>query len=122
MGNARVPETERQRLRGTTYAVPCVPLDDFLLPAGLMPDVVKLDAEGSELSILAGMSRILAEGSPMVTLETGDYEGMLSPGTTRCIDFLDAFGYRCLEYVDGLRPHARRSSYGYDNLYFMRPT
>jgi FkbM family methyltransferase len=122
MPNARVPYSERQRLRGTTYPVPCVTLDDFLLSAGLMPDVVKLDAEGSELSILEGMSRILAEGSPMVTVETGDYEGMLSPGTTRCIDFLGTFGYRCLEYAHGLRPHVRRSSYGYDNLYFMRST
>jgi FkbM family methyltransferase len=122
MGSARVPEAERRRLRGTTYGVPCVTLDEFLLAAGLMPDIIKLDAEGSELSILRGMRRILAEGSPMVTVETGDYEGMLSPATTASVDFLDTFGYRCLEYSNGLRPHCRRSRYGYDNLYFVKAT
>jgi FkbM family methyltransferase len=120
MGSARVPQEERRRLRGTTYPVPCVTLDEFLLPAGLMPDIIKLDAEGSELSILRGMRRILAEGNPMVTLETGDYEGMESPGTTACVDFLNTVGYSCLEYANGLRPHTRRSKYGYDNLYFVR--
>lgn len=120
--SARVPPTERQRLRGTSYPVPCATLDEFLLPAGLMPDVVKLDAEGSELSILQGMSNVLARASPMVTVETGDYEGMLSPDTADCIDFLNTVGYHCLEYADGLRPHDRRSRYGYDNLYFVRPT
>ena len=119
-GTARVPQSERQRLQGTAYPVSCVTLDELLLPAGVMPDVVKLDAEGSELSILQGMSRVLAEGRPMVTVETGDYEGMLSPRTAECIDYLATIGYRCLEYANGLRPHGRRSRYGYDNLYFMR--
>ena len=76
--------------------------------------------ECSELSILQGMSRVLEEGNPMVTVETGDYEGMLSPRTAECIDYLATIGYRCLEYANGLRPHGRRSRYGYDNLYFMR--
>jgi FkbM family methyltransferase len=120
MGSARVPEAERRQLRGTTYPVACVTLDEFLLSAGLMPDIIKLDAEGSELSILRGMRRILAEGNPMVTVETGDYEGMQSPATTASIDFLNTLGYRCLEYANGLRPHSRRSSYGYDNLYFVK--
>jgi FkbM family methyltransferase len=122
MSNARVPQAERRRLRGKTYPVRCVTLDEFLRPAGLIPDVVKLDAEGSELPILRGMSTILAEGSPMVTIETGDYEGMASPSTADCIDYLSTLGYRCLEYASGLRQHRRRSRYGYDNLYFVRAT
>jgi FkbM family methyltransferase len=120
MRTARVPDAERRQLRAATYPVPCVTLDEFVLLAGVMPDVVKLDAEGSELSILRGMRRILVEGSPLVTVETGDYEGMGSPGTALCIDFLNRLGYRCLEYTNGLRPHDRRSRYGYDNLYFVR--
>jgi FkbM family methyltransferase len=119
-GTAKVPPPDRRRLQATTYPVPRIALDELLLPAGLMPDVVKLDAEGSELSILHGMSKILMDGNPMITVETGDYEGMRSPGTADCIDFLNTFGYRCLEYANGLRPHARRSRYGYDNLYFTR--
>jgi FkbM family methyltransferase len=120
MASARVPGAERRRLRDTTYTVPCVTLDEFLLPAGFMPDVVKLDAEGSELAILHGMRRLLMEGSPMVTVETGDYDATVLPSTAECIDFLESLGYRHLEYANGLRPHVRRSKYGYDNLYFMK--
>ncbi len=120
LASARVPDAERRGLRDTTYTVRCVTLDEFLLGEGVMPDVVKLDAEGSELPILHGMSRILAEGSPMVTLETGDYDGMVSPSTAESIDFLASLGYRHLEYANGLRPHVRRPTYGYDNLYFLK--
>ncbi len=118
MASARVPVAERRQLRGVKYAVSTVTLDEFLSASGLLPDMIKLDAEGSELSILQGMRRVLTEGAPMITLETGDYMGM--PDTAPCIDFLDNLGYRCLEYAEGLRPHRRRSRYGYGNLYFVR--
>jgi hypothetical protein len=120
MGGARVPATERRRLRSAPYSVPCATLDEILRGAGVVPDFVKLDVEGAELSVLQGMNRILTEGSPMVTVESGDYRGMRSPATAECIDYLTTLGYRCLEYANGLRPHDRRPSYGYDNLYFVR--
>jgi FkbM family methyltransferase len=120
MGSARVPATERRRLRGSTYSVPCATLDEILRRVGVAPDFVKLDVEGAELSVLQGMNRTLTDGSPMITVESGDYGGMRSPATAECIDYLNALGYRCLEYANGLRPHDRRPSYGYDNLYFVR--
>ncbi len=86
----------------------------------MAPDVVKLDAEGSELSILQGMRRLLSDSGPMITIETGDYVGMPGPSTAACIEYLESFGYRCLEYADGLRPHHRQSAYGYGNLYFVK--
>jgi FkbM family methyltransferase len=120
MAGARVPATERRRLRGTTYSVPCATLDELVRREGVAPDFVKLDVEGAELSVLQGMNRTLRDGSPMVTVETGDYGGMRSPATAECIDYLTALGYSCLEYANGLRPHDRRPRYGYDNLYFVR--
>ncbi|HWC38302.1 MAG TPA: FkbM family methyltransferase [Acidimicrobiales bacterium] len=120
LDGARVPAGERHRLRGETYPVPCLSLDQFVTMEALAPDIVKLDAEGSELSILRGMRRLLSDRGPMITLETGDYQGMPGPRTGACIDYLESFGYRCLEYADGLRPHRRESTYGYGNLYFVK--
>ena len=118
--DARVPRTERQRLNARAYPVRSVGLDDHLSSAGLRPDFVKLDAEGSELDILHGMRRALEEVGPVLAMEAGDYEGMPSPDTVSCIEFLEGLGYRALEYADGLRAHSRRPRYGYDNLFFVK--
>jgi FkbM family methyltransferase len=116
----RVPPAERRRLRGVSYLVHCVTLDQVLAAEALAPDIVKLDAEGSELSILRGMRRLLTECKPLIALETGDYSGMAGPRTAACIDFLEHIGYRCFEYADGLHPHRRRPTYDYGNLYFLQ--
>ena len=119
--SARVPLDERHRLQGESYSVPGVALDDHLLARGLRPDFVKLDAEGAELEILHGVRRILEESGPMIAMEVGDYDGMPSPDTAACLDHLEGLGYRPLEWTDGgLRPHARRERYGYDNLFFVK--
>ena len=119
---ARVPDEERRTLTATTYPVRCTTLDDHLGAAGVVPDVVKLDAEGSERAILEGMRGLLRHGRPLIALETGDYDGMASPETAASIDFLESFGYRPFEYAGGgaLRPHRRQARYGYDNLFFVK--
>jgi FkbM family methyltransferase len=120
--SARVPPAERRGLRGGTYPVRAVALDDLLDAAGLVPDVVKLDAEGAELAILGGMRRLLEQVGPVVTLETGDYDGMASPATAECLDLLAAHGYRAYEpdAVGDLRPHRRRPHYDYGNLFLLK--
>jgi FkbM family methyltransferase len=118
--SARVPPEEARRLRPTSYTVPCRTLDEHADALGAAPDFVKLDAEGAELDILRGMTRVLREAAPMLAVETGDYAGMASPATAACIDFLRRRGYRCLEYDGGLRPHRPRARYGYGNLFFAK--
>lgn len=116
---ARVPPDERRRLRADTYDVVVTTLDRYSEATGLVPDVVKLDAEGAELAILRGMAELLRSRSPNLVLETGDYEGMASPATEASIAFLEGLGYVAMEHVDGaLRRHRRRSRYGYGNLFF----
>jgi FkbM family methyltransferase len=117
---ARVPPDERRRLRVTSYPVQCRTLDEHTARLGIVPDFVKLDAEGAELDILRGMTRVLRDCSPVLAVETGDYTGMASPDTGACIDFLERRGYLCLEYDGGLRRHRRRARYGYGNLFFAK--
>ena len=120
LDGARVPARERRRLRKNVYEVPAVSLDDYTATHNLRPAIVKLDAEGAELAILTGMRDVLRSASPLVVLETGDYQGMAAPATSECIDVLETMGYRPFEYDNGLRPHDRRDSYGYGNLFFSR--
>jgi FkbM family methyltransferase len=117
---ARVPEPDRRDLRASTYQVPSVSLDDYTAARGLRPDVIKVDAEGAELAILSGMPHVLDDVRPILILETGDYADMAAPPTAASLDLLDAAGYDPLEYTDGaLRPHQRRATYGYSNLFFV---
>ena len=56
---------ERERL-----TVPGVSLDDLVYEQGIHPpDVVKIDVEGGELQVLAGMSRLLRERRPAIIAE-----------------------------------------------------
>jgi FkbM family methyltransferase len=117
---ARVPAAERPSSPVARYEVPTTTVDHYVQRTQTVPAVVKIDAEGAELAILHGMEAVLTRHAPLVIVETGDYPGADAPPTTASIDLLEHHGYRALEYHGGLRPHDRRRSYGYDNLFFRR--
>ncbi len=50
--------------------VPQISLDDFIGERGLVPDVIKVDAEGSEVSVLRGAARLLDGGQVLVVFES----------------------------------------------------
>jgi FkbM family methyltransferase len=117
---ARVPSRERDQLRARSYEVPCVRLDDYLARHGVRPDLVKIDAEGSELDVLRGMERTLQETDCLVSVEVGDYDD--GPSMSRdCIVFMAGRGYSCYESRRGmLVPHQPQARYGYGNLCFRK--
>ncbi len=51
-------------------------LDDLAKHAGLSPDLVKIDVEGGEREVLAGMSEILRAAQPDVVLELHAWPGV----------------------------------------------
>ena len=53
---------------GRTIDVTTVTLDEVALPCKKV-DLVKIDAEGGEIAIAAGMRRLIARDRPMITLE-----------------------------------------------------
>jgi FkbM family methyltransferase len=54
--------------------VQAISLDDYL-PAGAPLDFVKIDVEGAEARVLAGMRRLLREARPVILTEFHDDEG-----------------------------------------------
>ena len=67
--------------------VSCVSLDDFLAAhAGLVPDLVKIDVEGHEGDVLAGMRTTLAEHRPVLVIELHGAPGEI-------VDALEAAEY-----------------------------
>jgi len=52
--------------------VPSTTLDEYHAASGLTPDFVKIDAEGAEIRIFEGMSRLLAEVRPPLLVEIHD--------------------------------------------------
>lgn len=58
----------------TLVEVPCTTLDAFVESAGVeRVDVVKIDVEGAELSVLDGAKRTLAEHRPTVVMEFNSF-------------------------------------------------
>jgi FkbM family methyltransferase len=96
-------------------------LDDALEDLGLVPNVIKVDAEKHEIEVLKGLDKTLKERSPIITLEVGDDAGHenLSSGL---IVYMKALGYDCYEIANGkCEPHVFRAHYSYDNLAFLKP-
>jgi FkbM family methyltransferase len=65
-------ETNRLAVGGNSHGnvrVEMVTLDEFCGEAGVIPDVMKIDAEGAELIVLKGMPRVLREGNPVILIE-----------------------------------------------------
>jgi hypothetical protein len=71
------------RLSLQAYPVVTIALDDV----GEVPDIIKIDAEGAEVEVLAGAQRLLSEAGPVLLVETNK-----SGGAVR--SFLEPFGYR----------------------------
>ena len=81
--------TEREGI-----VVPAISLDDWVLQhtegIGARVDVIKIDVEGAELEVFAGMQRLLASPSaPTAILFESSTAG-------ECADMLRSFGYRVM--------------------------
>jgi hypothetical protein len=86
---------ERERL-----TVEGVALDDLVYQRGIdPPDVVKIDVEGGELQVLAGMSRLLRDRPPAIIAE------MHGKNAAVC-ELLRQAGYRIVN-LDGPEPPER---------------
>jgi FkbM family methyltransferase len=86
-----------------TVSVKSIAVDDFLQAQGVVPDVMKIDVEGAEMSVLRGMLRTLRDHKPKLFLEV--HPGRLpdfGTSTTEILSLLHDNGYEVFE-IESLR-------------------
>jgi FkbM family methyltransferase len=102
------------------YQVPMITIDNYVQAQGASPDLIKIDAEHSELAIIHGMEETLRVHRPAVSLEVGDLDIPGVPPSRELVAALVSNGYKVFtSTVAGLIPHVAYDRYSYDNLIFL---
>lgn len=107
--------------KGTEVNVETLTLDDYCKERNILPDFIKLDAEGLEHIILQGMTSLLSGNNrPIVTLEAAGGKEW-AENMKASLEFLFSKDYKVYEMaIDGtIKPHMIRESYEYENLLFI---
>ncbi len=89
--------------QGKSVQVRARTADAMLQDADFQPDLIKIDAESSELFVLGGLAKTLATHRPALILELGDAEGDTDPQSRKIWDILQPLGYRPVTF-DGPDP------------------
>lgn len=94
----------------SAFALPCV-------------DVVKIEAESSEMHVLRGAERTINQFHPRIIVEVGDFNLAGVVSSSELVRSLLALGYRAYErsHCD-VSLHELRATYEYGNLLFVYHT
>ena len=115
-----MPESQLSHITATKFQASSVSIDEYVAKTTIVPNFVKIDAESSEFDVLQGMSTILSEYRPMISVEVGD---MGIEGVILCKDIVTYIcekGYRAYEFRENhIVPHTTKEVYGYDNILFL---
>ncbi|RYD41987.1 MAG: FkbM family methyltransferase [Verrucomicrobiaceae bacterium] len=121
IGERRIHESA-PAVKAKPFQVRAVALDDFFAEIGVVPDVIKIDAESAELQVLGGLARTLKDHRPVVTLEVGDYAHLVDQGVPTSMAVLKAIsasGYLHFNTtLEGITLHEidEQKDYGYGNI------
>jgi FkbM family methyltransferase len=75
--------------------VKTISLDNFIKNRGIEPNLLKIDVEGAELSVLEGAKNYMIQNKPVLLIEThGDTL------KKKCFKFLDEIGYKKVIPID----------------------
>jgi len=96
-------------------------LDNILKEGGIdHVDLIKIDAESSEIHVLKGMAETLNGSRPALILEVGDFEIEGVPRSKEIVAWLQGMGYSPYQVREGkMVPHEVMENYEYDNLLFL---
>ncbi len=77
---------------GPSLQVPSISIDDFVAQSAAPPDLLKIDIEGAELSVLHGAARTLAASHPSLLVEL--HQQNIARTVHPAVPFLQDLGYR----------------------------
>lgn len=92
-----------RHLSQETDSTPQIRLDDIVLSTGLTPDIINIDVEGSELTVIEGSENILTELKPLVYISIHHtfMIDMYKKSPQELLDLMEWFGYsRILLAID----------------------
>ncbi|MEM1365564.1 MAG: FkbM family methyltransferase [Pseudomonadota bacterium] len=115
VGTSRLPDGAPETYE--ELSIKTVTVDEMVALHDLHPKFVKLDAENSEVAVLKGMARTIANHRPAIVIEVGDSEG--HDQSLDALFMLMDHGYDIYDlHMSGIRPHAplETGTYSYDNL------
>lgn len=118
----RVAAQYRDKLKPRTIQVPAISLDEFIVERRVHPQIIKIDAESSELCILQGAQQSLRMYRPVLIVEVGDLAIKGAAGSAQIVAYLrDQLGYAPFEWKEhALRPHREiYEHYQAGNLIFI---
>lgn len=116
----RLSSEQKKKATDSLIKVDAVTLDSFCAEHSVLPNLIKIDVESSEMQVIQGMRHILDRLRPVVTIEVGDMESTLKDGVPLCRDILELvmqFDYLPLNSVGGrYHFHELQNKYVYDNI------
>jgi len=73
-------------------------IDTYCKTSGFVPDLIKIDVEGSQFDIICGATDVLEKFHPVILIEFDSPNSANSIGKTNLdvIKFLEDFGYKCI--------------------------
>jgi len=106
--------------KGKEVKVEATTLDIFCCKNNIKPTFIKLDTEGSESFVLEGMSNILKNIRPILSVEVGGGKEW-AENNQKSIGFLKKYGYKPYEINKNgeLVIHRIKKEYVYENLIFI---
>ena len=86
---------------GSCISVDAIKLDTFIAEQQIKPDVIKIDVEGYELSVLKGANQLISSYSPLIFLEIHPNEIKDNGGTVKqIVNYLHDLGYEFSNHRD----------------------
>lgn len=118
--NSASPEGTILKFKPKEIEAKTIQLDSFFTQNSIRPDFIKLDAEGFEHKILAGLSQTLKDSRPIITLEMAGDEKW-AENCRKSSDILFASKYDSYEMKDDgfLKRCSVKPPYTYTNILFV---
>lgn len=120
IGKARVEDDRQVKMKPLAkFQVRALSLDNYIARCGVRPNMIKLDAEGAEPSIIKGMERTLTEVRPHIILEVGDVNSDKQGESRANLQRIADHGYEAWQYDPSSRrlvPHTLQTQYAADNI------
>lgn len=111
------PRLSGQAVTATPLTVPATDLDSYIEENGLIPSLIKIDAESAEMQVLQGLERTMARHGPILSIEVGDKDIAGVPSSAAILGHALARGYAAFDVTaGGLHPHVPRQQYRTGNI------